>query len=90
METFGKIYEMAREVIVDRPDLYEAPNRDGANMQTAENLQELAAAYTETEGGELEENIQQVHEAYRSLYSFEANEEISPDQYIGYTPMGDE
>lgn len=68
MATFGKIFEMAKEVIEARPDLYAAPSANGADMQTAENLQELASDYTATEGGDIEDNLQQVHEAYRAVY----------------------
>jgi hypothetical protein len=63
------IFEMAKELIKDSFDLYPQPEADGcASMTCAANLAELSKDYTETEGGDLEENLQIVHAAYRAVY----------------------
>jgi hypothetical protein len=68
MKNYSAIFEMAKELIANRPDLYHGPGPNGSDNETAENLDELAKDYTETEGGDLETNLHEVHSAYRAVW----------------------
>lgn len=69
MKSFSPVFEMAKEVIEDRQDLYPAPVNGECTFECAENLQDLAKSYTEVgEGGDMYENYEDVAAAWRAVY----------------------